>query len=485
MNQIELIDQQDDAELLQAGYRPAFVRSLGSFTAFAAGFSYLSILTGIVQNFYLGFREAGPAVVWTWPVIFIGQLLVALSMAELARQYPFCGGVYAWSSRVGNRIVGAMTGYVYLASLLMTLPAVAVALQVSMPLIWDGFQFRETAGENAVILGTGLIVMSTLLNIAGTRWLAAIMNIGVVVELLATIVLIVLLAFHIHRTPTAMFHVHPAVVDDGFGLLTPFLAAAVMAAYVMYGFDTAGTLAEETHDPKHRAPRAILQALIAATVLGFLLLMFAVLSAPALDDPQLASDSGGLPFLIKAVLGSSVGTAFLVCAVFAVFICTLAVQANTARILFAMARDGLLPGSRWLTHVSSERHSPDRAALVVGMIGVGLLLVNLKFEKVMTALVCVSIVWSNLAYLMMNCQMLGTRLVGRLDWRETFLGRFGLWINILAVIWSGVLIVNIGWPRERFYGSEWYQQYAAILFTGLLFLVGGGCLWIRKRGQAA
>ena len=42
------------------------------------------------------------------------------------------------------------------------------------------------------------------------------------------------------------------------GYLGPFLAAAVMASYVMYGFDTAGTLAEETNDPRRRAPRAIL-----------------------------------------------------------------------------------------------------------------------------------------------------------------------------------------------------------------------------------
>ena len=48
----------DDRDLARAGYRPQFRRGLGSFTAFAAGFSYLSILTGIVQNFYLGYLDA-------------------------------------------------------------------------------------------------------------------------------------------------------------------------------------------------------------------------------------------------------------------------------------------------------------------------------------------------------------------------------------------------------------------------------------------
>ena len=111
----------DDQDLRREGYRPQFSRSLGSFTAFAAGFSYLSILTGVFQNFYLGFREAGPAFVWTWPIIFVGQLFVALCFAYLAREYPFCGGVYAWSRRSGSQFIGWLTGWVYLASLIVTL----------------------------------------------------------------------------------------------------------------------------------------------------------------------------------------------------------------------------------------------------------------------------------------------------------------------------------------------------------------------------
>ena len=44
----------DDRDVARAGYVPQFRRRLGSFAVFAAGFSYLSILTGIVQNFHLG-----------------------------------------------------------------------------------------------------------------------------------------------------------------------------------------------------------------------------------------------------------------------------------------------------------------------------------------------------------------------------------------------------------------------------------------------
>src|SRR6187455_3364419 len=157
----------DDREIARAGYLPQFHRGLGRFTAFAAGFSYLSILTGVVQNFYLGYREAGPAFFWTWPVVFAGQFCLALCFADLARRYPFCGGIYAWAGRAGSPVVGWLIGWVYLASLVVTLAAVALAWQIMLPALWSGFQVLDKPAHNAVLLGVILIVLSTLINVLG------------------------------------------------------------------------------------------------------------------------------------------------------------------------------------------------------------------------------------------------------------------------------------------------------------------------------
>jgi urea carboxylase system permease len=464
----------DDQDLARAGYRPQFARGLGSFTAFAAGFSYLSILTGIPQNFYLGYREAGPAFVWTWPVVFLGQFCLAVCFADLARAYPFCGGVYAWSRRTGSAIVGWLTGWVYVASLIFTLAAVALAWQIVLPAIWPGFQFMGDGQttQNAAVLGAILIVLSTVVNIAGTRWMAVIMNAGVLIELAGAIVLIGLLAVHAVRGPGVVFDVRPGVITDGFGVVGPFLAAAVVSAYIMYGFDTAGTLAEETVDPRRRGPRAILQALVAAVVLGGLLLLVALMAAPDLNDPLLGSDQGGLPYLIKQVLGDALGKVILVASVVAIFVCTLAVQANTARVVFAMARDGAIPGARWLGRVHEHRKTPHMAVLLIGGLACALLLFNIKSPNLMIALVCVSIVWANLAYLLTTASLLVARVRGASD--VPVGSKWRLIANVVAVAWGVLLIVNIGWPRERFYGTDWSERYAAPLYTGVLILVGLG-----------
>src|ERR1700735_4125562 len=68
----------DSSELAGFGYKQELDRSLGFFSSFAAGFSYISILTGVFELFGFGFANAGPAVWWTWLIVFAGQFAVAL-----------------------------------------------------------------------------------------------------------------------------------------------------------------------------------------------------------------------------------------------------------------------------------------------------------------------------------------------------------------------------------------------------------------------
>ena len=332
--------------------------------------------------------------------------------------------------------------------------------------------------------GAVLIALSTFFNVLGTRWLALLMTTGVVVELIAAVALIALLFGHAVRSPAVVLDAGVPGLANGLGTVGPFLAAAVMAAYVMYGFDTAGTLSEETIDPRRRAPRAILQALVAAAVLGALLLIAALVSAPNLADPLLADGAGGLPYLITQVLGEPLGSVFVAAAALAAFICTLAVHAITSRILFAMARDRAIPFASWLGRVHPEHRTPHVASIVVGILGSALLVVNWNAERLITALVCVSIVWSNLAYLLTTGSLLVNRLRGRVPTGESYLGRWGLPVNLLAVAWGAALIVNIGWPREQLYGSEWHERYGAVLYTVALLIAGGVVYRGVRRGIA-
>ena len=71
---------EDSNDLAGFGYRQELDRTLGSFSSFAAGFSYISIMTGMFQMFYLGYSAGGGSFIWSWPMVFVGQFLVALFM---------------------------------------------------------------------------------------------------------------------------------------------------------------------------------------------------------------------------------------------------------------------------------------------------------------------------------------------------------------------------------------------------------------------
>ncbi len=131
---------EDIRDLAAFGYRQALDRTLGSFSSFAAGFSYISILTGVFQMFYVGYGAGGPAFYWTWPVVFLGQFTVALCFAELAARYPLSGGVYQWSRSISSATIGWMAGWVYLCGSVISLAAVALALEATLPQIAPAFQ---------------------------------------------------------------------------------------------------------------------------------------------------------------------------------------------------------------------------------------------------------------------------------------------------------------------------------------------------------
>jgi len=475
----------DNNDLASFGYRQELKRSMGSFSSFAAGFSYISILTGLFQMFHLGYGVAGPAFFWTWPFVLVGQLLVALCFAELASRFPLSGGVYQWAKFTGNPFLGWMTGWIYLACLVVTIAAVAMALQVSLPQISSSFQIIGSSTDpksvaiNAILLGSILVIISTIVNARGIKLLATINNIGVFTELVGIVLLIFLLALHKVRTPVeAVVHIKNA--GSGFksfpDLSILMAATALTASYVLYGFDTAGTLAEETLDPRKKAPRAILQALLAAGSAGLLVLLFALMSAPDLNNPDLGTINGGLPMLVKSILGETTGKIFLCNVIFAISVCTLAVHSGSVRLMFAMGRDGFLPFSKSLSEVSSKTQVPVIATLVCGLAAILILVMNLQFPKVFELVTSIAMLWANLAYWIVVALQLRNRFIAArsgIDMEARFhLGKWGFPVNILALIWSTFMVINVSWPRTSTYGVEWYHQYAAWIYTAVLILIG-------------
>jgi urea carboxylase system permease len=478
-------------DLAEFGYKQELDRSIGKFSSFAAGVSYISILTGTFQLFFFGFATGGPAYWWSWPMVFVGQLMIALCFAELAAAYPVAGSVYNWSKRLGSATVAWLAGWMMLTASIVTIAAVALANQYALPQIWSEFQLiGDGTGKydfsiNAVILGTVLIVFTTLVNAYGVKLMARINSTGVFIELIAAVVLVILLAVNIKRGPDVLFDTQGKGAGHDWGYLGAFLVAALASAYVMYGFDTASSLGEETIDPRRTAPKAILRAVNASFLLGGAILLFAILAANDLSDQQIAS--GGMQFIILDVLGNTIGKTLLICAAIAIWVCCLAVQTATIRMIFAMARDNNLPAGSALAKVHPKYKTPVVPAVITGIIAILILLVNIRQPQIFTVLTSIGIIMIYIAYLLVTVPMLAARLRGR--WPPAgasssgyfSLGRLGLAINIVAVAWGALMALNLAWPRKEVYNAtepfHWYLQWGAFLFIAIVLL--GGLVYYR------
>ncbi len=490
---------QDDGDphLAEFGYTQKLDRSIGRFASFAAGISYISILTGTFQLFYFGFGSGGPAYVWSWPMVFIGQFMVALCFAELAARYPVAGSLYNWTKRLGSATTSWLAGWVMLTASIVTLSATVLAYQITLPQLWSGFQVvgdgtgTYDVAVNAVVLGSALVLFTTLVNAFGVRLMSRINSTGVFIELFAAVAIVVLLAVSATRGPQEVL-TDTAGTGEGqnLGYLGAFLVAALASGYVMYGFDTASSLGEETVDPGRTAPRAIIRAISASFVLGGLILLFGLMAAPDLTDPQLASSSGGLQYVLLQVAGTGLGKVLLFCIVVAITVCCLAVHAATIRMAFAMARDNNLPFSTRLARVDPRFRTPVLPAILIGVLAVAVLVLNIRQPEIFTALTSIAIVMIYLAYLLVTVPMLVARLRGRWPLPTATgrfsLGRWGLPVNVLAVLWGSGMALNLAWPRRAIYNAtgeqHWYLQWAAFVFVGGIIAVG--LAWYLLRGRS-
>lgn len=478
----------EDAGVDEYGYSQSLDRSIGRFASFAAGVSYISILTGVFGLFYVGFGTGGPAYFWSWPLVFVGQLTVALCFAELASRYPVAGSVYNWAKKLASPSTSWMAGWLLLTSSIVTIGAVALAYQITLPQIWSGFQIiGDGTGPhdftlNSVILAGVLIVFTTLINAFGVRLTALINSIGVFVELVAAVLLVIILAVHVVRGPGALLETHGLGQGHSLGYFGVFLVASLASLWVMYGFDTASSLGEETKDPKRTAPRAIIRAVTASFVLGGGILLFGLLAAPDLNDPKLGSSSGGLQYVILSLLGGPLGKLFLVCIAIAITVCTLAIQAAAVRLVFAMARDNNLPFGRWLAHVHPTRKTPTNASITCGVLALVVLVVMITQPQINVVLSAIGIVLIYAAYLLVTAPLLRSRLQNK--WPLANRGpdeycvgqRVGLVVNIVAVIWGVAMIVNLVWPRDEVYNPDephhWYLQWSGIIIPVVLIVIG-------------
>jgi amino acid transporter len=445
----------DDAHLESLGIKPELRRSLGFLSNFAVAFSYISVSTGTFTLFAVGIGVGGPAFFWAWPLVILGQTFVALNFAELASHFPVAGSIYQWSKRLANKTLGWFTGWIYFWAGVLTTTAVAVTVPLVLSTIL-GFKLTDPSIvpglNNQVFVALVALVTTTCINAFGVRLLAIINNIGVAAEILGLAVFgLILLVFFNHQSPSVLTTTAGLENQPGAGMLPVFLVAMFMALFVVYGFDTAGTFGEETLDAGRQAPRGVLSAIWLSGAVGVIFLLAIILSFKDMAAAISSGQNFGLPIADTLIdnLGDF-GKVYLGVILVAVYVCTLAIQGATTRLMFSMGRDRRLPlGSTW-AHVNRTFKTPANAAVAVGILAA--LPFLLTDSPLILATAATGMIY--LSYFLCN---LGVFVARQRGWPQKAaffsLRGWGTVVNVLALLWGGLMLINFALWRSDAFGA--------------------------------
>ncbi|HEV8219831.1 MAG TPA: APC family permease [Streptosporangiaceae bacterium] len=479
-------DERDSADLAQFGYNQELKRSLGVFSSFAVAFSYISPSTGIFTLFALGLTTLGGVFIWTWPVVAAGQFVIALNFAEVSSHFPVAGSVFQWTKYLASRRYSWFNGWIYLFAGILTVTAVVATLPLALLPALDGLGWHAmAAGTLHQQLATAAItlVVITILNIYGVRLVAIINNTGVVFEILGMFVFaLILMAFHNHQGFSVVTNSAGIPVNG-----STFLAAMFMSLFVIYGFDTASTLAEETKDPRRNAPKAVLYSVIGAFVIGGVFLLGTLVAIPNLGSA--VKNGIGPAQIIEANFPHGFATLYLLVVAAAIFVCCLSIMASTIRLCFGMARDNQLPFSKPLAKVAPKLHTPPWTCIAVALVAA---IPFIQFSGAgIVAIAATGMIY--LSYFLGNIVIMRARMRG---WPKTSapfrLGRWGPVVNIVGLIYGGAMLINFAWPRPASNPKPsetgglltlGFLNDVPILWTVVIFIVLLGAVYYAVAGR--
>jgi len=461
----------DAEQLASFGYKQQLTRALGLWSNFSLGFTYLSPVVGVYTLFAFGLATAGPAFIWTIPIVVAGQMLVVLTFGEVASQYPIAGGIYQWCKQlIGDRYAW-FAGWFYIWALLVTIASVAFG---AAPYVGALFGFTVTSG-NTKVIAILMIALAAAINLTGVKNLAKIAIFGVIAEILGTIVFgIIFLAREHHHGLGAIFHT--AGAGSG-AYLGAFLAAGLFSVWIFYGFEACGDVAEEVVDPSRRIPKAMQLTLWVGGVTAFFITLSYVLAVPSFGDVINGKNANPIIGVIDAALGHAGSKVALAMVVIAFVSCTLAIQAAAIRLIFSYARDEMIIGWKPLSTVSARFHMPPGAVAVAAIIPAAMTLLSASAVARIITFAVVGI------YISFQLVVLAAIVARRRGWQPSgkfTLGPSGPLVNVVALAYGVTAIVILSIKTPHASGAGFFDRWLVPISAAVVAAVGLAYLFLAK-----
>lgn len=363
---MSLLRKKDIAAMLANSSNAAGLeKTLGVIDLFFLGIGAL-VGTGIFVLIGTGAVIAGPALSTSFIVAGIACAFVALSYAEFSSSMPVTGSLYTYCYATLGEIVAWMIGWILTLEYGVAVSAVAVG--------WSGY-FQSLAGQLGWILPKALTAapgslegVHTIMNVPalaivlaitgllciGIKESVRINNVMVILKVGVILLVIIVGAFYVRPS-----NWHPYIPHG----ISSISAAAAIIFFSFIGFDAVTAAAEEVKNPQRNLPIGIIGSLAICVLLYFLIALVMTGMVPyekfiGVDNP--------ISMVFHSINQNWVAAVVDISAIFGMLTVILVMTYTQARLIFAMARDGLLP--QFFSHVHSKSATPIRATLFTGIV---------------------------------------------------------------------------------------------------------------------
>jgi len=495
----------DDESLLhRLGYAQELFRGMGGFQNFAISFTIISILAGCLTSYSVGMEHGGPSsIIWGWLLVGLMSTIISLSMAEIASAYPTAGGLYYWASKLGSPGWGWATGWFNLIGQVAVTAAIGYGLATFGAVLldyWFGYfqQMNDIFGASGnasyYLLYAFFMLCACLINFFNIRVTAGLNTISAYWHMIgvAFIVIVLIIVPDKHQSLSYVFT--ETVNNSGYGGGTTSLSSPtfwfvwglglLLAQYTITGFDASAHTAEETQRASRMAATGMWTSVVASVIFGWILLLAVTFAIPS---TQFALDNIGtvVPSIWAESMSQTWAEALLFICVIAQFFCLTASVTSASRMMFAFSRDRAVPGHSLWRRVARNRIPRWSVA------GIGVFAAALMIPAVWNYLVgyfagtAIAVIGLYIAFIL----PVYLRFRQGDAWQEPrawSLGRHYKWIDLVSLIWVGIITILFIFPLYRA-GLPWAEDFTweltnyTILWFVAIGLIFGGWWLISAR----
>ncbi|KAJ5722217.1 hypothetical protein N7488_000252, partial [Penicillium malachiteum] len=405
--------QDDDAQLAAMGHRPELKRQFSTWAMLGLAFAVLNSWTALSASLSISLTSGGStSVIWGLVTAGFCNLCIATSLAEFLSAYPTAGGQYHWVAVISwpkwVPILSWITGWINVAGWVALVATNSLlSSQLIVGVISAMHPSYESTRWQQFLIYIGLTLGAFAINAFGNAILPTIYRGAFTWSIGGFIIVsITVLACASPDYNTAYFVFCDFVNSTGWPDGVAWMLGLLQGGLGVTAFDAVAHMIEEVPNPSVEGPKIMVSCVGIGTVTGWIFLVVLLFVAGNMEQVTTSAAGPLLQILIDATKSKAGAICLLMLPLVCLILAILSVMTTSSRMIFAFARDGGLPTSKFFAKVHPTLQLPLNALILTVVVVICFGCIFLGSSSAFNAIISASVVALDLSYgipIFINC----------------------------------------------------------------------------------